>query len=293
MPSDSHSPTLLLALAAGLAGCQVAPEPAASEGTFRGQSPATAFSAPWGPSYLAPGELSCETPPPVGLGYEVIPPQSPGFAAPSVLAPQPAAAPASPEPGWFDVLPQEGGPISDDFGLPTEPSPGGDIPNPLFVRVANPDAAWEEIARVTSRYFPIAREDRVAQAGGMLTEGRLESRWQVGSTIFEPWRRDSAGPFNRWQSTLQTIRRRAVVRVIPAAGGYELQVRVDKQLEDLNRPERATAGAASIATNQGLPSDRVTPIDRIRDSGVWIDIGRDVAMEQRMLARLRDRFAAG
>ncbi|MEQ8846976.1 hypothetical protein [Botrimarina sp.] len=299
MPPRPNPPKLLLAgLAAGLAGCQVAPQPPASgggEATFRGQSPAAVLGAPWGPSYLAPGELSCDTPPPpVGLGYEVVVPQ-PAFATPSVLAPRsaPPAAPPVAEPGWFDVLPAEGGPISDDFGLPDEPTSAGGVPNPLYVRVTNPDAAWEEIVRVVARYFPIAGEERVAQAGSVLTEGRVETQWQIGSTIFEPWRRDSAGAFNRWQSTLQTIRRRASLRVIPAAGGYEILVRVDKQLEDLNRPERASAGAASIQTNQGLPSDRVTPIDPIRDSGLWIDIGRDAALEQRILGRLRDRFTQG
>lgn len=290
-------------LIAACVGCQMAPKvppaptaeprPKESEPVIRGQGPAAFEPAPWGPSYLAPGELSCETPPPIGLGYQMagpplmVPPQYvlPGTAAPT--APQPTDA------GWLDVLPPDGGPISDDFGLPTQPKIEGRVPNPLYVRATNPDAAWEAIARETSRYFPIRTEERVTQQGSMLTEGRIETRWGTGSTIFEPWRRDSVGSFNRWQSTLQTIRRRSIVRVIPAAGGYEIDMRVDKQLEDLNRPERASAGAASIRNDSALPTDRVTPVDSIRDSGRWIDIGRDEALEQRMLKRLAARFAAG
>lgn len=256
-------------------------------------------SAPWGPSYLAPGELSCDTPaPPFGLGYEMGPPVGafsqpmyvvPG--APIAKAPQPAAMAA--EPGWFDVLPQEGGPISADFGLPTASRIENRVPNPMFVRAGDPDIAWETVAREASRYFPIRSEERVRQTGSMLTEGRLETQWASGSTIFEPWRRDSAGAFNRWQSTLQTIRRRAVIRVIPAAGGYELDVRVDKQLEDLSRPERASAGAASLRNDSDLSAETNAGVDAIIGSDRWIDIGRDEALEQRILGRLAGQFGAG
>lgn len=277
------------------------------QGVFRGQSPevepdegvvpasweARGPEAPWGASYLAPGELSCDTPPPLGLGYEVIPPQAVPYVVPG---PPVAAAPAvqsTPEAGWFDVLPPDGGPISDDFGLPVEPRIANRFPNPLYVPATNSEAAWETIAAVMSRYFPIDSEERVQRVGAMLTEGRLQTRWQTGSTIFEPWRRDSAGGFNRWQSTLQTIRRRGTLRVIPAAGGYQIETRVDKQLENLNRPERATAFAASLRNDSALPTDRVTPIDRTRESDFWIDIGRDEPLEQRILQELNRRFNAG
>ncbi|TWU00015.1 hypothetical protein Pla108_09580 [Botrimarina colliarenosi] len=299
-----HRSFLLLAVTS--MGCQLAPDappapPAAaveSESTevFRGQGPMAVSGSPWGPSYLAPGELSCDTPPPFGLGYEVGPPIG-AFGPPMVMVPG-APAPKAPqsataEPGWFDVLPPEGGPISDDFGLPQQPRIDNPLPNPLYVRASNPDAAWETVAREASRYFPIRSEERIRQSGTMLSEGRLETQWASGSTIFEPWRRDSAGGFNRWQSTLQTIRRRAIVRVMPAAGGYELDVRVEKQLEDLNRPELASAGAASIRNDSALPTDRVTPVDAITGPGRWIDIGRDEALEQRMLGRLSQQFGAG
>ncbi|QDV76027.1 hypothetical protein [Botrimarina mediterranea] len=301
---------LLLAAAFASVGCaapQLAQKPVVvedEEAVVRGQGPMVVEPAPWGPSYLAPGELSCDTPaPPFGLGYEMGPPigafsqppllvprNGPVPGAPAPKPPQPAAMTA--EPGWFDVLPPEGGPISDDFGLPSQPAIENRIPNPMYVRAGDPDIAWETVAREASRYFPIRSEERVRQTGSMLTEGRLETQWASGSTIFEPWRRDSAGAFNRWQSTLQTIRRRAVIRVIPAAGGYELDVRVDKQLEDLSRPERASAGAASLRNDAALSAD-TGAVDPIIGSDRWIDIGRDEALEQRMLGRLAGQFGAG
>lgn len=286
-----------LTLAAGCQSVTDVPRAGVSTGAvIRGQGP-TPLEAPWGPSYLAPGELSCETPPPVGMGYQMGGPPTvfapPGYVVPGLMPPTAPASVAGPEAGWFDVLPPEGGPISDDFGLPSQPKVEGRVPNPLYVSASNSDAAWETIAREVSRYAPIRSEQRVQQAGAMLTEGRIETQWAAGSTIFEPWRRDSVGAFNRWQSTLQTIRRRTIVRVIPAAGGYEIDARVDKQLEDLNRPERASAGAASIRNDSALPTDRVTPVDAIMDSGRWIDIGRDESLEQRILKRLAGKFSAG
>ena len=44
------------------------------------------------------------------------------------------------------------------------------------------------------------------------------------------------------------MRRRAVVRVIPAQGGHWVDVAVFKELEDVVKPEHATAGAATFAT---------------------------------------------
>jgi hypothetical protein len=287
---------------AGCAAPQLAQKPAVVEeegAVVRGQGPMVVESAPWGPSYLAPGELSCDTPAPAfGLGYEMGPP--PGAfgqpmyvlpATPLPKAPQPAAMAA--EPGWFDALPPDGGPISDDFGLPSESNIENRLPNPMYVRAGDPDVAWETVAREASRYFPIRSEERVRQNGSMLSEGRLETQWASGSTIFEPWRRDSAGAFNRWQSTLQTIRRRAVIRVIPAAGGYELDVRVDKQLEDLSRPERASAGAASLRNDNALTAGSGATVDSVIGSDRWIEIGRDEALEQRILGRLAGQFGAG
>lgn len=261
----------------------------AEEPVIRGQS----FEEP---TYLAPSEVladtSCQTSPPVyalppGYVFPTAPMQPP---PPAPLAAQQAQPPQA---GWFDMLPPEGGAISPDFGLPREAVVDNRLPNPLLIRAANSDAAWESIADVLTLYFPIQSEQRVQNVGGVLTEGRFETPWQTGATVFEPWRNDSVGPFNRWQSTLQTIRRRATVRVIPAAGGYEVGVRVAKQLEDLPRPERASSGAASLRNDASLPVDRLNPVDRVLLSPRWIDIGRDEPLEQEMLRRFREKLAAG
>ena len=262
-------------------------------------------AAPWGPAYVVPGEASCS---PESLPvYETIlvPPSSPIFAGPTIPGVGPAgqyqqipfAAPpqqAANEPGragWLDVLPHEGGPISPDFGLPRRAEVDNRLANPVYVRANNAEATWEALASELTKYFPIQNEQRVEQVAGVLTEGRFETPWQVGATVLEPWRNDSVGPFNRWQSALQTVRKKAIVRVIPAAGGYEIGVRVEKQLEDLPRPERASAGAAAYRSTSAIPTDRLNPIDPIRTTDRWISIGRDEPLEQEMLRRFQSRLS--
>ena len=79
----------------------------------------------------------------------------------------------------------------------------------MVVPVADDEFAWDQIADVVSDYFPIAREQRARRGGDGFVEGRIETVPQVGATWLEPQRRDSVGNFNRWESTFQTIRRRA------------------------------------------------------------------------------------
>ena len=125
----------------------------------------------------------------------------------------------------------------------------------------------------------------------MWTEGRIETAPQDGATWLEPHRHDSVGKFNRWESTFQTIRRRAVVRVIPDAAGYLVEVIVEKELEDLPNPEKATAGAATFRNDGSLPSRRLEQVSRTRSSPRWIQLGRDPALEQRMLAEIHARLS--
>jgi hypothetical protein len=61
-------------------------------------------------------------------------------------------------------------------------------------------------------------------------------------------------------------------------------------LEDLPRPERATAGAASFLNETSLPSARLEEVSRRRQSPRWIPLGRDPALEQLMLAEIHARL---
>jgi hypothetical protein len=82
-----------------------------------------------------------------------------------------------------------------------------------------------------------------------------------------------------------------VVRVIPDGAGYLVEVVVEKELEDLPRPEHATAGSATFRNDGSLPSRRSQDVGRTRSSPRWIQLGRDPPLEQRMLAEIHARLA--
>lgn len=222
----------------------------------------------------------------------------PVFAPPGVVAtPGTAGVPAFPEsmaapPAFAPPMAEEtGGALAPQLGLPVAETQTPALPNPLKLPVSNHDYAWDQIVDVVSDYFPIALEQRVHIDQQVWTEGRVETPYQVGATMFEPLRNDSVGAFNRWQSTLQTIRRRAVVRVAPEPDGYVVEIRVDRELEDLPRPEEATAGAATLRNDSSLPSAARGAVSRTEWSQQWIPLGRDTPLEQKMLAEIRDRLA--
>jgi hypothetical protein len=171
------------------------------------------------------------------------------------------------------------------------PSQTGAAPgyaNPIFIPVADPQWAWESVVDSVDDYFRIEREEPVRMIGGVLTEGGITTIPEVSPTIFEPWRHDTVDPEQRWENTLQTMRRRAVVRVIPAQGGHWVDVTVLKELEDLPRPEHATAGAATLRYDSSLVGIVNPGVGGPTTKG-WIAQGRDASMEQQIIADLLSR----
>jgi hypothetical protein len=210
----------------------------------------------------------------------VPPMQTPIFAAPPV-----GATPGTPiDPFAFDP----NSPLT--TGVPTIAG-GFPAASQIHVPVANRDWTWEQIVDAFDDYFRIERERQVQQVGDVLTEGRIESFPLIGATVAEPHRRDSVGRYNRWESTFQTIRRRGTVRVIPDATGYLVDVTVEKDLEDLPRPENATAGAATFRNDSSLPDPAANQVSRTRLASNWILLGRDPPLEQEILANIQARLA--
>jgi hypothetical protein len=181
--------------------------------------------------------------------------------------------------------------VSPQLGLPSGPDAIAPIPSSISVPVTNDEWAWDQITDVVSEYFKITAEQPARRGGEVAMEGRIETAPQDGATWLEPHRKDSVGRFNRWESTFQTVRRRASIRVMPDAAGYTVAITVDKELEDLPRPERATAGAAAFRNDGSLPSARAEQVSHTRASPRWIPLGRDPALEQRMLAEIHARLA--
>ena len=171
---------------------------------------------------------------------------------------------------------------------PTDPNVAATINNPLLLPTNDRDFLWNQLVDTVDDYFSIQREERNQVVGDTLTEGRIVTRPQVGSTLLEPWRSDSTPGYERLLSTVQSIRRQATIRVIPQPTGYSVEIVVVKEMEDLDRPEFATVGGATRRHDGSLVDDA----DRERGTPVtlgWIPIGRDVSLEQELLGELRDR----
>ena len=139
--------------------------------------------------------------------------------------------------------------------------------------------------------------------GGTLVDGRIDTFPKPGATLLEPWDHDSADSYQRLESTLQSIRRYAVVKVIPAE---------KRRLPGRGGRLQGTGEPAPAGTRHGglghlpqrhhdqprreLRADRqrkYRPATAPKSVGLnqsWIPQGRDTAAEQRILGQILDRF---
>ena len=100
------------------------------------------------------------------------------------------------------------------FHMPAGPDCGaGEVRWRLTIRCSfrpwNASSSGSQAVDAVDDYFRIEREERVRLIGGVLTEGRIDTFPIIGSTIFEPWRKDSTPGYEKVHATLQSIRRRA------------------------------------------------------------------------------------
>ncbi len=163
-------------------------------------------------------------------------------------------------------------------------------PNPVTISLRNRELAFNTLVDVVDDYFDIRREERVRLAGDVLTEGRIETLPVIGASVLEPWRGDSVSSRSRWESTLQTIRRRAIIRVIPVESGVQVEVMVLKELEDVRKPISATASAATFPRYDTSLERFQQTVGEFPIEAGWIPQGRDFELEQRIIAQLRQKL---
>lgn len=152
------------------------------------------------------------------------------------------------------------------------------LANPLEVPKLPTEVVWERTVDVVDDYFEILEENRI--------DGRIETLPKVGATLLEPWAKDSVNAEQRIEATLQTIRRRAIVKITPTRDGYSLDVQVIKELEDLPHPQYASAGEATFRHDESVNRGEQVVSDEVTAKG-WIAIGRDFALEQELLRRIQ------
>jgi hypothetical protein len=159
-------------------------------------------------------------------------------------------------------------------------SPPPPLDNPLPIRSSDFDIVWNRSVAAVNQYFPIASENRLA--------GTIRTESPLTGTLLEPWSPDSVTFPDRLEATLQTMRKFAVVHVDPApAGGFLVKVEVNKELEDMSKPDRQPAGRA-VFYNE-FPVNRTREILGPVPAPVgWISKGRDTSLEQAILRKIRD-----
>jgi hypothetical protein len=179
---------------------------------------------------------------------------------------------------------QAGCSMPSGWGMPSVTKifyPREQLPNPLPVASTDFENIWNKTVAVVDKYFDIESENRLSRT--------IQTQPQMGATVLEPWALDSATAADRIEATLQTIRRVAVIKVDSGpAGGYLVKVEVYKFLEDMAKPDRQAAGRAVFSND--FPVNRVREIVGPVPAPLgWIKFpNRDQALEQAILAGIRD-----
>jgi hypothetical protein len=122
-------------------------------------------------------------------------------------------------------------------------------------------------------------------------EGKIETLPRIAPGILQPWKPGTPDGYQRVLSTFQTFRHRATVKIEPAQqnSGFFIHVTVYKELEDLPRPVRATAGAANFRVDNNVQR-QFTVIDPTVYESNWIPRGYDLEIEQILLQRMKSGF---
>lgn len=174
------------------------------------------------------------------------------------------------------------GPLLDNpIHLRPQPVAAGPVENPIYVPLGPPSygQVFERALDVIDDYYEIAYANRY--------DGRIETFRAIAPGLEQPWKPGSPDFDQRLLATFQTIRHRAAVLIQAAEdGGFFVDVKVYKELEDLPRPTRSTAGAASFRSDNTVER-QFEVIDPTVYEANWIPIGRDLKLEQVILQRLK------
>jgi hypothetical protein len=161
------------------------------------------------------------------------------------------------------------------------PDPNLHCENPVYVPLGPPayGSVFEKVLDVVSDYFEVAYANRYD--GSILTYPLIAPGFE------RPWKPGSPDSYERLLATWQTIRYRAAVSIQPADdGGFFVQVTVFRELEDLPRPVRQTAGAASFRSDNTVERQFEVVDPSVQDSN-WIPLGREPHLEQAILQRIK------
>jgi hypothetical protein len=125
--------------------------------------------------------------------------------------------------------------------------------------------------------------------------GVLRTRPLSGAQFFELWRSDNAGGFNTAEANLNSIRRTAELQVSEEASG-ELCVMCSVLTERLDIPEQKditnSGRAYQLFSRSGQKIQKLELNKEQQEQMAWIDMGRDVQLETKILSRIEDHIAS-
>ena len=168
--------------------------------------------------------------------------------------------------------------------------PQTQLANPINVNTQDSEFLWNQVVDTVEDYFRIKSEQRPTRDDQQWYAGLMETHPEVGATYFEPWRKDALEGYQRWQSTLQTIRRTATIRVIPTDQGFSIAVEVVKEIEDVDRSQYSSEGSA-IARHDGSIVRADSKLAGQPITLGWIRQENDSDLEQRILREILGRVS--
>lgn len=164
------------------------------------------------------------------------------------------------------------------------------VSNPTNIPPVEPDFLWQQIVDSVDDYFRIDVEEPVRRTETFWQEGLLTTFPVISGTVLEPWRGDAARGFERLQSTVQTIRRTATIKVMAVESGYAIDIRVMKEQEDVDQSQFSAAGA-SAQRHDGTIVRTDSQVRQLPITLGWYEIGRDRDLEQRLMASILGRIS--
>lgn len=170
--------------------------------------------------------------------------------------------------------------------------------NPLYVETENSNYLWEGIIDVLDNYFPVTYErpvlmlENMTPGGSVLvtrTEGRVDTEPVIAAGVLQPWRKNSVTMSQRLEATFQTIRRKAVVRVVPVEKGFLVHLAVYNEIENLPNPMNSTISGTNLTFSEDM-SQLTLPTGESAASDGWIPYGRNEEFEQYILQEIAWRL---
>jgi hypothetical protein len=166
-------------------------------------------------------------------------------------------------------------------------APAAGVENPVLVSPGVPTAVsyrevFEKCIDVLDDYFEILSANPY--------DGRIVTKPRIAPGYEQPWKGGNPDPRERLLATLQTIRQAAVITIRTGErGGYLVEVVVERELEDIPKPTRQSVGAVfqeAPTVNRNLEVVGAATVTPFTQS--WVPLGRDYAVEQQLLQRIRE-----